>query len=131
MRIHWLTDTEAPPTRKAIYRFFRDTGEAGVDIIFLSLADLWATYGYTLPQERWLSELRTCRSLLEARWEQSEQVVSPPRLLTGSDLIRMFHLKPGRLVGELLEAIREAQASGEVSDQDAAIAFAKKWLESR
>lgn len=131
MRVHSLADTGDLPTRKAIYRFFRDTGETGIDVILLSLADLWATYGHTLPQEQWLNELRTCRALLEARWEKPEQVVTPPRLLTGSDVIRMFHLAPGKLVGELLEAIREAQAAGEVSDRDSARAFAEEWLKNR
>ena len=33
------------PSRRSIYRFFRATGLAGVDVCFLSLADFLATYG--------------------------------------------------------------------------------------
>jgi hypothetical protein len=39
-------------------------------------------------------------------------------------------LKPGRKVGEILEALREAQAMGEVADRAAALAFARAQVKS-
>ena len=36
---------EGLPTHRAIYRYFRDCGEAGIDILYLSLADHLATRG--------------------------------------------------------------------------------------
>lgn len=128
MRIHSLTDTGQPPTRRAIYRYFRDTGAAGIDVCLLSLADTWATYSHTLPQEIWLAELATCRALLEAQWEKKAEVVSPPKLVTGSDLIRHLRIQPGKLVGELLAAIQEAQAMGEIHTFDEACAYARRYL---
>jgi len=128
MRVHSLVNTGELPTRRAIYRFFRDTGPAGVDICLLSLADLWAIYGHTLPQDRWLAELRTCRALMEARWEKNEEMVSPPRLVTGRDLIEAFKLVPGRVVGDLLETIREAQATGQVATREEALELAQSVL---
>jgi putative nucleotidyltransferase with HDIG domain len=41
-----------PPSRRAVYRFFRDTGAAGVDVCLLTLADLRATYEQDLPHWR-------------------------------------------------------------------------------
>ena len=137
MRVHHLAthtlkvsggDGERRPTRRSIYRFFKDTRQAGVDICLLSLADMRATYEFTLPQEAWEVELETCRAILEAYWEKSEAVVSPPRLLSGSDLLREFKLQPGKIVGRLLDAIREAQAADEIHDQVEAFAFARRWL---
>ena len=63
------------PSRRSIYRFFRDTREAGVDIILLSLADLRATYEHTLPEDLWKAELNVCRLLLENYWERPAEVV--------------------------------------------------------
>ncbi|MFN8412502.1 MAG: hypothetical protein U0Z26_08965 [Anaerolineales bacterium] len=58
MRIHSfasrLEQDKQTPSRKAIYRFFRDTGEAGVDLVLLALADLRATYATTITQETWI-----------------------------------------------------------------------------
>ena len=54
-----LVDEGKLPTRRAIYRFFRDAGPAGVDICLLTLADLRATYEQTLPQETWAAALES------------------------------------------------------------------------
>lgn len=136
MRVHFLSDAryhsaggDEQPSRRAIYRFFRDSGEAGVDICLLSLADLRGTYGVTLPQDIWESELRAVRALLEAYWDKSEEVVSPPRYLNGNDLMKEFHLKPGEALGRLLNDIREAQGAGEIHDREEAIRFARQWLQ--
>jgi putative nucleotidyltransferase with HDIG domain len=128
MRIHLLAQSGLAPSRRAIYRFFRRTGAAGVDICLLSLADTLATYGPSLPPENWLSELEICRSLLEAWWEHPAKTVSPPRLVTGDDLLAAFNLPPGPKIGELLAAIQEAQACGEVTDHQQALEFAVKYL---
>jgi len=129
MRIHQLVAASSQPSPRAIYRFFRDAGDAGVDVCLLSLADTWGTYSHTLPQERWLAELQACREILEARWEKAEEIVHPPRLLDGRELMAAFDLRPGPSIGALLEVIREAQAAGEVRDKEEALAIARKWLE--
>ncbi len=135
MRIHSMTklllDERKQPSRRAIYRFFRDAREAGVDLILLSLADLRATYEHTLPESLWKAELDVCRILLENYWERPEEVVAPSALLNGHEVMQEFKLFPSPQVGELLEAIREAQAMGEISDRNEALAFAKKWLEEQ
>jgi tRNA nucleotidyltransferase/poly(A) polymerase len=148
MRVHFLADAavhefalqdgalataegeeKGRPSRRAIYRFFKDTGETGVDIGLLSLADTRGTYGVTLTQDIWEAELQTCRVLFESYWEKSEEVVSPPRLLSGNDLIQQFGLQPGKTVGRLLSAIREAQAVGEVTNREEAEDFAQRWIQ--
>jgi hypothetical protein len=58
-----------------------------------------------------------------AYFEQREQVVEPPPLLTGRDLIDTLGLSEGRLLGVLLNRLKEAQATGEVTDRTAALAF--------
>ena len=132
MRFHFFTsrmaDENKEPSRKAIYRFFRDTGEAGVDLVLLGLADLRGTYGSTLTQRTWAAALDVARILLENYWEKREETVAPPRLLDGNDLMRELNLSPGRLVGQLLEAIREGQATGRIGTREEAFAFAREQL---
>ncbi len=135
MRIHFFTNRligeGKPPSRRAIYRFFRQTGAAGVDICLLALADLRATYEQTLPQETWTACLDVVRTMLEAWFEKKEEQVTPPSLVDGDDVMREFSLQPGSLVGKLLEGIREAQAAGEITNREEALAFARKRLEQR
>lgn len=128
MRPLWLAKTGKPPTRRATYRFFRDTGPAGVDICLLSLADTLATYGPTLPPDTWRHQVEVIRTLLEAWWEKKDEVVSPPPVINGNDLINELGLKPGPRIGRILEAIHEAQAAGKVNTRRQALELADELL---
>lgn len=128
MRPNQLGREEAPPTRRAIYRFFRDTKEAGVDTCLLSIADQLGRQGPGLDQAAFSKHLQALRLLLEAWWERPEEV-RPPALLNGSDLMREFKLKPGPQIGELLEALREGQAVGEIQTKGDAYKAAEEWLQ--
>jgi putative nucleotidyltransferase with HDIG domain len=130
LRPIFLAYSGEPPSRKAIYRFFRDTGSAGVDICLLSLADVWGTYGVELPQDVWTKQLDVVRALLEAWWEYPEERVSPPALLNGNELMREFGLKPGPIIGQILESIEEVQAIGQINSKEEAISFAQSFLNS-
>ncbi len=130
MRPFLLAHTGELPSRRAIYRFFRDAGAAGVDICLLSLADQLGKRGPNLDEAELTRTLDTLRALLEAYYEQAEEVISPPVLLNGNDLMAELGLKPGRKVGEILEALREAQAMGKVPDRAAALAFARQQVRS-
>ncbi len=128
MRPIFLTQTGELPSRRAVYRFFRDTGESGVDICLLSLADIWATYGSALPEDIRNRHLDVLRILLEAWWENPNVCVSPPVLITGNDLINEFRLRPGAQIGRLLEDIREAQAVGKVHNRQEALEYARERI---
>ena len=133
MRFHFFTNRmeseQATPSRKAIYRFFRDAGEAGIDLVLLGLADLRGTQGPKLTQETWTAALNIAHILLENFFEKPEETIAPPRLLNGNDLMSEFNLEPGRVVGQLLEAIREGQAIGKIITREDAISFAREWLD--
>ena len=137
MRFHFFTSRmegdKQEPSRKAIYRFFRDAGEAGVDLVLLGLADLRGTRGNTLTQENWTAALDVARILLENYWEKREETIAPPRLLDGNDLMRELNLEPGRVIGRLLEAIREGQATGKIEtrEQASSALHANNWKKCR
>jgi len=134
MRFHFFTSRmegdKQEPSRKAMYRFFRDASKAGVDLVLLGLADLRGIQGDTLTQETWSVALDVATILLENYWEKSEETISPPLLLDGNDLMRELNLEPGRVIGQLLEAIREGQATGNIETRDQAIEFARRQLKS-
>ncbi len=133
MRFHFFTallaENQQGLSRKAIYHFFRDAGRSGIDLIPLGLADLRATHGHALKQETWAAALEVARQLLENYWEKPHESIAPPRLVDGHDVIEAYHLEPGPLVGQVLEAIREAQATGKIATREEALAFGQRWLE--
>jgi len=117
-----------PPSRRAVYRFFRDTGPAGVDVCLLTLADMGATFEQTMPQETWAAALDVVRLMLENWFEKPAESIAPIPLVNGDDLMREFNLQSGKIIGELLEALREAQAVGKVSTQEKALSCAREYL---
>jgi len=117
------------PTRRAIYRFFRDTGDAGSDILFLSLADHLATRGSHLDLAEWREHVQVVDYILTQRFEQ-ESLVAPPKLVSGHDLISVFGMSPGPKIGEILEAVREAQAAGEVATREETLSYIEHLLAS-
>jgi poly(A) polymerase len=116
-----------PPTKKALYRFRRDLGDAALDVLVLSLADHAAARGPTISWEAWRDHIRYALYVLSQIWSKGT-VVRPVRLVTGDDLIETFHLQPGKLIGRLLASIEEAQASGEVTNREESLALARKLL---
>ena len=118
---------EQAPTRKAVYRFFRDTGEAGIDTLFLSLADHLGTMGPRVELEGWRRHVAVIDYVLRVRFEE-RVVVEPPKLVDGDDLMSALGLPPGPRIGELLELVREAQAAGDVTTREDAIALAQQEL---
>jgi len=128
MRPSLLSHGEATPSRKAIYHFFRDTGAAGVDICIISLADILATYGPTLPADRWARHLDVVRRLLGAWWEGKDDEIFPAAIVDGKDLMKALGISPGPLVGYMLEAIREAQINQEIHTQEEAFNLAERLM---
>jgi putative nucleotidyltransferase with HDIG domain len=120
-----------PPSRRAVYRFFRDTGPAGVDACLLALADMRATYELILPQEAWAAALDVVRLMLENWFEKPAETIAPTPLVDGDDLKRELELQPGKIIGDLLEALREAQAMGEVSTREQAMELARQILNNK
>lgn len=110
------------PSHRAIYRYFRDTGDAGIATLFLSLADHLATRGPRLNLAQWQEHTQLIGYVLTQRFEQ-ESLVVPPKLVNGHDLVDIFGMRPGPKVGKLLEAVREAQGAGELSTRQEALSY--------
>lgn len=130
MRPLWLHNNQSLSAR-AIYRFWRDTGEAGIDVCLLSLADFLGTYGVALDMQAWLAYQTTIQTLLDCYYRQYDTVVSPPQLISGQTLLTHFDLPPGPQIGDLLEKVREAQVSGDITTEEEALAWVQRLLDNR
>ena len=123
-----LLNKDRKPTRREVYKFFKETGEAGLAIALLSLADTLGTYNQNLTQEKWEQALTVCDVMLSAWWEDQESVVEPKLFLDGNDIQQRFGLQPGKEIGILLEKLEEAQAVGQVQTGEEAEFFLKKQM---
>jgi hypothetical protein len=128
MRPHHLV-AAGQPSRRAIYRYYRDLDAAGVDTALLSLADVRSTAGPLLQPEIWQRQLDLAAALIDAFFNRPLEAVRPAPLINGNDLMTALTLRPGRLVGQLLEAVAEAQAAGELAGREQALAYARQLAE--
>jgi poly(A) polymerase len=118
---------EGLPTQRAIYRYFRDTGDAGIDILLLALADYLASRGPLASWEEWKGNCHLINYIL-AEHDTQQAKILPMKLIDGHDIMHTFGLAPGPLIGELLAAVNEAHASGELSTRQEALALVQREL---
>jgi len=128
LRPTMLAQPGEPPSRRAVYRFFRDLGDAGPACLFLMLADGAAAAGPRLTRRSWLRHNIYVSYLLERYDELSHAEKQAPRLVTGNDLMRELSLSAGPDLGRLMHELDEAIGAGEVSSRDEAIEYARALL---
>lgn len=120
--------TEGLPSSRAVYRFFRDTKDAGFGVLYLALADYLACRGPLFTMAEWNNVCDLARYIIDEQ-ERQVQAIRPSRLVTGDDIMRFLGIQPGPTVGRLLDAVLEAQASGQVESREEALALSKKAYE--
>jgi len=82
----------------------------------------------TLTDAVWTPRLETARALWRAFFEAPERFVRPVPLVRGEDLLAMG-VPEGPQIGRILEAIREAQAAGEITTREEALALARRLID--
>lgn len=134
-------------TDRGAYHFFRDLGEAAIPMLLLCWAD-YASY-VTPAQLRYViahsvdrmmniaqaqrkanigKTLRHMQvlNLLFSKYFDHSKKIQPSRIITGRDIMQVLNLPPSPKIGELLEAVAEAQVEGKVTDKESAIEFLKQ-----
>ncbi|MFN3975300.1 MAG: CCA tRNA nucleotidyltransferase [Dehalococcoidia bacterium] len=116
------------PTPHALYRYFRDTGQEGIGVLYLAMADFLSARGANLIWEGWQEY---CRVIAYALREGTRPLLPQalPKLVDGYDIMAVFQLPPGPHLRPLLEAVREAQATGAISTRQEALELVARLLE--
>lgn len=122
-----LSSDGGPPSRRALFRFFRDTGDSALDVLFLSLADRLAARGPRMRVTSWRNHVAYVNHIM-ARRHSEENLVEAPRLVTGHDIMTEFGVDPGPEVGRLLRAVEEAQGEGDVRTRDDALVLLRQLV---
>jgi poly(A) polymerase len=121
-----MNQEEPLPSRRAVYRFVRDIGDAVIDTLFFSLADHLATRGDNLDLTNWQHHANIVAHVL--RESEREARVLPARLIDGYDLQRELGLEPGVRLGSVLAELREAYAAGEITSRVEALSYAEEFI---
>ena len=134
LRPRQMAEKGMMPTRRAMYRYYRNVGDVALDTLYLNTADYLAARGPMLEAGEWREHCRLIRHILDAGSsshgeELGESLKTLPKLVSGYDIIERFALEPGRMIGTLLEEVREAQASGDVKTKEQALELVRASIE--
>jgi poly(A) polymerase len=121
-----LLARENKVTRRAVFRFFRAAGSAGLDTGLLALADHLATHAGPDAHGSWERLLSVVETLFHHYFDGYQETIAPPPLLDGRALMEALGLSPGPEVGRLLSLLAEEQAAGEISTAEEALERAQR-----
>lgn len=121
---------------KAIYRYFRDLKEEGLDTLVLSVADAYTTEETVITRKKQDiypvdagKHLRRVRAIIRKFYTQHKQIV-PQNLLNGHEIMARFKLDEGPHIGQMISELKEAQAQKLVTSKTQAYDYLKKLLTS-
>jgi hypothetical protein len=109
------------------YRYFKKTGEVGIDICLFSLMELITRKAPSLSKELVDANLQTVLSLFSFYWDR--ELMDQATILNGEQVMRILHVQPGEIVGKALEMLKEEQAIGEVKTPLEGEKMIKKWYQ--
>ncbi len=136
--------TNADITPRAVYRYFRETDTASLPLLLLCWAD-YASY-LTYPQlakllpeadkepfalsaklprqgpRKTLRHLQLINHMFRLYFAQTPQV-RPERVLDGTAVMKTLRIKPGKIIGRILDEVSLAQVDGKVKNRADALAF--------
>ena len=115
----------------ALYRMFRAAGSEAIGVLLLSIGDMMAARGPLAEPDRDEQFLAMIRRTLDYYFKQYYPAINTPELIKGRDLMAFLHMKPGPLMGQLLQELREAQLTGRLRSREDALEFAQHWLKNK
>jgi putative nucleotidyltransferase with HDIG domain len=127
MRANFMARQSHQPTPRTLYRFFRDAGDCAPELAVFAIADCVGKRGPHTGADDCAPSAAIAQRLLDEYYARFERSVAPPPLITGRDVMALG-ARQGPNIGEILEAVREAQMVGEIGTRDEALALARRLL---
>ena len=117
------------PSKKAMYRYYRDLGEESIDTLFLNMADYMAARGPLLKKDEWKAHCKIINHIISSELGEKKPQ-KQERLVTGHDIMDRLRLSPGPHIGILIEEVTESYVEGKVTTKEEAMELVRKLVES-
>ncbi|MBI5875532.1 MAG: CCA tRNA nucleotidyltransferase [Deltaproteobacteria bacterium] len=121
-RVFNLASIERVTDRSKAHLFRATSGEDGIALSLLSLADARATRNGDDP------ELALFVKNLISFYYKIYAVSKPNPILNGNEVMEIFGLSEGIMVGRILRKLAEAEGEGVIKNKRDAVKFIKDWL---
>lgn len=114
-------------TDKAFMKFYRKMDGFVIDVIILAMADRLSARGEKITDEIVSKNINGLTKLLNDYLELRKDIKPLEKLLDGRDIMEILKIKQGPKLGEIINALKEAQISGNVTTKEEAINFVTKY----
>lgn len=121
-RVFNLASLEKATDRSKAHLFRAAGGEDGIALALLSLADARATRNGDDP------ELAALVKKLISFYYKAYAVSKPNPILNGNEVMKIFSISEGIMVGRILRKLAEAEGEGVIKNKKEAVKFIKDWL---
>jgi hypothetical protein len=112
-------------SEKVMMRYVRKSGDNAIDNILIAQADRLSALGPEITQKMVDDNISGLNNLLSFYLSKKDDLKPLPKLLNGNDIMQILNINPSKRLGEVVEALTEAQISGEVLTKEDAIKFVK------
>ncbi len=117
------------PSLKAIRKFYKDTEDTSLDILYLNMADYISAKGPNLTRKEWKYHCENLE-IIQNNESAYKKATNQRKLLSGHDIMDGLCLKPGPLIGILIEEIEESRMEGLVSNKEEALELIRHRMTS-
>lgn len=112
-------------TDKVMMRFVRKMEDNAIDNILIAQADRLSARGPEITEDIVNENISALNNLLEFYLKAKETLKPLPKLLEGNEVMNILSIKPSPQLGKIMDALQEAQISGDILTKDEAVAFIK------
>lgn len=112
-------------SEKVMLRYIRHSGENAIDNIIIAQADRLSARGTEVTDEMVNENISALNNLLKFYIDVKDSLKPLPKLLDGNEVMKILQIKPSPKLGEVMDALHEAQISGDVITVDDAVNYVK------
>lgn len=113
---------------KAMMRYIRKMEDNSLDEIVLAKADRLSARGPVITDEMVESNINALTHLQNFYLSLKDTLEPLPKLLDGNEVMKILNIKPSPKLGEIMDALHEAQINGDVVTKEHAVEFVKNFV---
>ena len=106
---------------KVMMRYVRKMGNNVIDNIILAKADRLSARGVDITEEIVNANISGLDKLLDFYLSKKDSLAPLPKLIDGREIMEILNIKPSPKLGEIINAINEAQLNGDISTHEDAV----------
>lgn len=112
---------------KIMMRYVRKSGDNAIDNILLAQADRLSARGEAVSDEMVKNNISNLNRLLDFYLSVRDKLEPLPKLLSGNEVMEILKIQPSPKLGEILNALHDAQINGDVTTKDEALNFIRQF----